>query len=145
MFVGMCFGAPVLNFIAEKFGYIRSVILSAITMFVIFVMLLAGVFNVFSLTVCFVIVGICSAYQILAIYKASTYVSKNTANLTTAIANMIIMIFGYVFHGVIGSVINVFSEYGMNSAFCYGIAAIPVGLFIGSVGFMIVFRMEAKS
>ncbi|MDR1031891.1 MAG: MFS transporter [Holosporales bacterium] len=142
IFVGMCFGAPVLNFIAERVGYIRSIILSAVTMFIIFVMLLAKVFNTVSLTVCFVIVGICSAYQILAIYKASTYVSKNTANLTTAVVNMIIMIFGYIFHGIIGSVINIFSEFGMDSAFCYGIAAVPVGLLMGAFGFKIISSMD---
>jgi predicted MFS family arabinose efflux permease len=144
IFFGMCFGAPVLNFIAEKIGYIRSIILSGITMFIIFVMLLTKVFNIFSLTVCFVIVGICSAYQILAIYKASTYVSKNTANLTTAVANMIIMIFGYVFHGIIGSVINIFSESGMDSAFCCGIAAVPAGLLIGVLGFIIIFHADKE-
>ncbi|MDR1235891.1 MAG: MFS transporter [Holosporaceae bacterium] len=144
IFIGMCFGAPVLNFIAEKIGYIRSIIFSAITMFIIFVMLLTKVFNTLSLTVCFVIVGVCSAYQILAIYKVSTYVSKNTANLTTAVANMIIMIFGYVFHGIIGGVINIFSESGMDSAFCYGIAAVPAGLLIGAFGFMIISRAESR-
>ena len=52
------------------------------------------------------LVGICCAYQILAIYKASTYVREEVAGLTTAVANMIIMIFGYAFHATIGAVVN---------------------------------------
>jgi predicted MFS family arabinose efflux permease len=145
IFIGMCCGAPVLNFIAEKIGYIQSIIFSAIVMFLMFVLLLAGVFNTTTMVICFVIIGVCSAYQILAIYKASTYVSQNTANLATAIANMIIMIFGYIFHGTIGSVINSFSNYDMSMALCYGIAVVPVGLLLGAIGFSTISRSDAKS
>jgi predicted MFS family arabinose efflux permease len=145
IFIGMCLGAPVLNFIAEKLGYIRTIILSAFVMFFIFVLLLVGAFDTICLTVCFGIVGVCSAYQILAIYKASTYVSSNTANLTTAIANMIIMIFGYIFHGIIGSVINTFSHSDVNLAFCYGIAAVPAGLLMGAIGFMVISHLDSNS
>jgi predicted MFS family arabinose efflux permease len=143
IFMGMCFGAPVLNFIAGKLGYMRAIILSGITMFFIFIALVAQSLDTFAMTVCFILVGVCSSYQILAIYKTSTYVSKNTANLATALANMIIMIFGYAFHGIIGVIINASSRFGMDSAFCYGIMVIPAALLMGVIGFIVISRIEA--
>ncbi len=95
------------------------------------------------MALCLFIVGICCAYQILAIYKASTYVPENVVGLTTATANMIIMSFGYIFHSGIGYVIKVTGKYGATS-FNYGIATIPIALFIGSTGFIILSIKEIK-
>ena len=77
IFIGMCFGAPVLGLIAEKTGsYIGSIIGAGIIMLGIFVALVAGILSVNSITLGFIFVGICSAYQIVAIYKVSTYVHE---------------------------------------------------------------------
>ena len=86
--------------------------------------------------------GVCCAYQILAIYKASTYVREQVAGLTTAVANMIIMIFGYAFHTIIGSIINAMGGPNASQALVYGIAVIPIALCIGTVGFIVLFFME---
>jgi hypothetical protein len=79
--------------------------------------------------------GVCCAYQILAIYKASTYVSERVAGLTTAVANMIIMIFGYAFHTVMGSVIDALGGPTVSTALTNGVAVIPMALCIGTAGF----------
>ncbi|GHU14514.1 MFS transporter [Alphaproteobacteria bacterium] len=143
LFIGMCVGAPILNFIAEKLkDYLKTVILSGSIMFFVFLMLIADALSIAGITIGFFIVGICSAYQILAIYKASTYVNKNSVNLATAIANMVIMIFGYVFHGAIGTIIKMCDGLGTNSAFCCGIMVIPIALLLGTIGFAVVFRMD---
>ena len=134
IFVGMCFGGPVLSFLAEKTGYFAAIIVAGILMTGSFVALLLGNMSVPAITVVFAITGLCCAYQIIAIYKASTYVKEGLVGLTTALANMIIMIFGYFFHSSIGWVINAFNN-EPDIAFTYGIAVIPAGLLIGVIGF----------
>lgn len=150
IFIGMCFGAPVLSLVAEKTGhYLGTIIAAGIVMLLAFIALVAGVLSVTSITIGFTLVGVCCAYQILAIYKASTYVPDNLAGLTTAVANMIIMSFGYGFHSVIGIVINAQGGTQTSSAFVYGVGVIPVTLAIGVIGFLILayhdrFRAEAR-
>lgn len=134
IFVGMCFGAPVLSFVAEKTSYFGTIIASGVIMAVVFFLLLFYNIGIEAITGMFVITGICCAYQIIAIYKASTYVREGVVGLTTALANMIIMVFGYFFHSSIGWVINVFSTQP-DGGFTYGIAIIPAALVLGVVGF----------
>ena len=146
MFIGMCFGAPVLSFIAEKSNsYFGTIIVSAIIMTIVFIALVLEKLDINSITVGFIIVGVCSAYQILAIYKASTYVSDNVVGLTTAIANMIIMIFGYAFHSIIGLIIKSNSDTTSAKALIYGINVIPVALILGAIGFIVIAYSDRKA
>jgi len=144
IFIGMCFGSPVLNFIAEKIvkDHLKTVIFSGIIMLGIFSLLLAKALGEFTIFLSFIIVGVCSAYQILAIYKASTFVDRKAVNLATAFTNMIIMIFGYVIHGAIGIAINAFSNLGSASAFGYGMIVIPATLLAGTIGCIVVAQMD---
>ncbi len=138
IFIGMCVGSPILSMIAEKTEYYFGVIMAAgITMFIIFAAMLSGGFNLQGLSISFFVVGISCAYQILAIYKASTYVPENLAGLTTAVANMIIMSFGYAFHSLIGFVIHSCGDMGPSKAYLYGISIIPGALIIGVFGMII--------
>ncbi len=145
MFIGMCFGSPVLNWIAEKVGnYIATVIGAGVVMTVSFCTLLMWQIPMSALTFMFVVVGVCCAYQILAIYKASTYVREQVAGLTTAVANMIIMTFGYLFHAVIGWVVHVMGGAHDAQALVYGVSLIPIALFIGTIGFFILALKDSK-
>ncbi|MBI3236862.1 MAG: MFS transporter [Chlamydiales bacterium] len=145
IYIGMCFGSFALNFIAEKVGsYLLTIIGAGIAMVIAFVLLLTFPLPSTLLSLNFVVVGICCAYQILAIYKASTYVREQVAGLTTAVANMIIMIFGYIFHTVIGSIINAMGGPGNSQALVYGIMVIPVALLLGTSGFSLLFIREKK-
>lgn len=137
VFIGMCFGAPVLSLIAEKTGYYLGTISAAgLVMFLVFTALVAGILTVTSISISFVLVGICCAYQVLAIYKASTYVDDHLTGLTTAVANMIIMSFGYAFHSVIGYVITAAGGTHVTRAFVYGVGVIPIALAAGITGFL---------
>lgn len=139
IYIGMCF-APVLSRVAEKTGFYFEVIAAAgLVMFAIFTTLVAGVMNTTSISIGFFIIGICCAYQILAIYKASTYVPESVVGLTTAVANMIIMSFGYAFHSLIGIIIKSYSSF--NS----GISIIPITLAIGATGFLMIAYLERRS
>lgn len=144
MYIGMCF-APVLSRIAEKTGrYLETIIASGALMFAVFVVLLMGGFNELSMKIAFFISGICCAYQILAIYKASSYVSERISGLTTALANMIIMSFGYIFHSAIGVIIKTSACYGEKASFIYGISFIPIMSAIGILGFCLLAYTERK-
>ena len=138
IYVGMCFGGPALSFIADKTGrYLGSIITAGIVMLIVFTMLVAKLLTVNGVTIGFLLVGICCAYQIIAIYKASTYVPENMAGLTTAIANMIIMSFGYGFNALIGIIIDANKGAEVAQQFIYGIGVIPLALVIGIIGFVI--------
>ncbi len=137
IFMGMCFGAPVLSLVAEKTkSYLGTIIGAAIAMAVLFSLLCLGQVSSGVISVSFVIIGVCSAYQILAIYFATTYVRESLAGLTTALANMIIMIFGYGFHSTIGAIVNWQGGPNSPSALLGGVAVIPIALVIGAVGFI---------
>jgi MFS family permease len=143
IFLGMCFGAPLLSLIAEfSKSYIGTVIISGILMALVFISLIFLRLPSKVIGVSFVLVGICCAYQVIAIYKISTYVNKNIAGLTTALANMIIMIFGYAFHSIIGLTINMMGGIDHPMAFIYGIGIIPITLVIGSIGFFLLSRFR---
>lgn len=144
IFIGMCFGGPVLSFVAEKVGTAATIITAGICMAVSFVLLLSGSASSGAISVGFVVVGVASAYQILAIFKASTYVREEVAGLTTAVANMIIMIFGYAFHSSIGFVVNAMGGTAQTSALVIGVAVIPAALFIGTCGFIALFINDRK-
>lgn len=140
IYIGMCF-APLLSRIAEKTGsYIQTIAGPGAVMLTVFTMLVTGILDFKSITVGFFILGICCAYQILAIYKASTYLSENVTGLTTAVANMIIMSFGYVFYSIIGIMIKSYNAAGEVSAFSYRITIIPITSFIGTIGFFNLIR-----
>lgn len=145
IFLGMCFGSPLLSWVTQKTkAYYGFIILSAIVMAVSFFLLLTGQLPVSMLTVMFIIVGVFCAYQILAIYKASTYGGEQLVGLTTACANMIIMTFGYVFHTLIGQVMTHLWDGAMNQdvpvydphAYTLALMVIPVGLLLGAMGFI---------
>lgn len=144
IYFGMCF-APVLSRIAEKTEhYFGTISVAGMLMLFVFGLLVAGLLSTNMITISFFVVGICCAYQILAIYKASTYVPEHVVGLTTAVANMIIMSFGYAFHTVIGIVIKFYSTVNDSIAYSYGVGVIPITLLIGMIGFFMIGYNENK-
>jgi MFS family permease len=146
IFIGMCFGSPLLNLIAEKVGnHLLTIAGAGVVMAVCFVSLLSYSLSSGLLSINFVLVGACCSYQILAIYKASTYVREQVAGLTTAVANMIIMVFGYAFHTTMGGIINSLGGPQAPQALFYGVMVIPIALGVGSCGFMLLLTKDKKT
>lgn len=146
IFIGMCFGAPVLSFIADKIGnYLIAIIGAGAIMTLFFGIMLFWTISPTLMSISFIIIGICCAYQILAIYKASTYASEEVAGLTTAVANMIIMTFGYAFHSIIGGVVNAMGGAEQANALLYGLSVIPIALSLGTCGFIALHFLEEKA
>jgi predicted MFS family arabinose efflux permease len=146
IFIGMCFGSPLLSLIAEKLdNYLLTIMLAGVAMMVGFTVLLMYALSTSLLSLNFLIIGMCCAYQILAIYKASTYVPERMSGLTTAVANMIIMVFGYAFHSIIGAVVKTMGGTSSPQAISSGVIVIPIALCLGCVGFTFLFIQERKS
>jgi predicted MFS family arabinose efflux permease len=145
IFIGMCFGSPVLSYIAEKVGcYLTTIIGTGIIMTVSFFAMLAWPLNPTLLTASFICVGVCCAYQILAIYLASTFVREQVAGLTTAVANMIIMTFGYAVHTVIGNTVHALGGPATPEALLWGVAVIPAALAVGTAMFTYSLRFRSS-
>ncbi len=153
MFVGMCFGAPVICYLAEKMGsYFAMILFCAVLMAAAFIYLLFGHPPSSILPALFSVVGALCAYQIIVIYKATTYVPERLAAVTNAVANMIIMSFGYFFHATIGGVMTYFwtgemlagNPWYSTQVYVYGLSVIPVTLLIAAVGYMVLWYAESK-
>lgn len=143
IFIGMCFGAPILNMFGEKSGsFLATIVGAGAVMTLSFAALLAWPMESGILTINFVLIGICSAYQILAIYRASNYVRPQVAGLATAVANMIIMSFGYGFHSMMSGIIEASGGAQSPLALTYGVAVIPIALAIGTIGFTGLFALD---
>ncbi len=146
IFMGMCFGAPALSYLAEKTNNYLGVIISAgVVMMLVFTALISGQLTVNTMAFGFILVGICCAYQILAIYKTLSYMPERVAGITTAIANMIIMSFGYAFHVSIGFLINFFGGRTEQSALIYGLSIIPITLALAIIGLSRLYYQERKA
>jgi predicted MFS family arabinose efflux permease len=140
IFLGMLFGAPGLTYMADRLNaHTKIIIGAALFMGTVFVTMLYGFGSPEMLSMLFTAVGVACAYQIIAIYMASTYVRERLVGLTTAVANMIIMTFGYFFHSVIGIMMGNHQSGGnfSHEQYQYGLSIIPICLFIAAVGFMI--------
>ncbi len=146
IFFGMCFGSPFLSWLAATTkSYFGFIILSAFVMGGGFILLLTGQLTTPMLSILFTVIGVFCAYQILAIYVASTYVEERLVGLTTACANMIIMIFGYVFHSLIGQILQRSWDGQMQNgvpvydtqAYTNALSVIPMGLIIAGCGFIL--------
>ncbi len=146
IFIGMCFGSPILSFMAEKVGnYLLAIFAAGVVMTIGFLVLLALPLTSTFISINFLIIGVCMAYQILAIYKASTYLREQVSGLATAMANMIIMTFGYVFHTAMGLIVSRLGGPTIPHALFYGVGVIPIGLALGSIGFFFLTLQERKA
>ncbi len=147
IFFGMCFGAPVITYLADKFrAYFGFIIAGAIIMAGSFIWVFSSTFTPIELKILFSIIGIMCTYQILVIYLASSFVPENIVGLTIACANMIMMLFGYLFHTIIGKIMDLNWDGTLidgarvypPEAFVQGLSVIPIGLIIGAIGFSLV-------
>lgn len=154
LFLGMCVGATVISFIADKTKwYYGIIIFAAFFMAAAFVIILLATFNVTLIATLLFIVGVFCSYQILVIYKATTYVSEGLVGLTTSIVNMIIMVFGYVFHSAIGKILSYSGDgkiidgarvYSADS-YIAAISIIPICLIVAGIGFIATRRHSRKT
>ena len=135
IFVGMCCGSPLLAYIGEKTEKYNLLFrLCALFMAILFVILLCFKIQQSFLYIFFFSVGIFSAYQVLLMHINTIRSAEKHAGIVTAFTNMTVMLFGYVFHNLIGKVVNIFSSLGTKESYISGIAIIPMFLILAFIG-----------
>ncbi|MGN7618716.1 MAG: hypothetical protein ACTJLM_01760 [Ehrlichia sp.] len=98
------------------------------------------------------IIGFFSSYQIVATCHILRHVTDNVVALTSAVNNMIVMVFGYFFHTAISCIIDlnwdgtiIDSEPVYTKALMLkSMACIPAGLIIGLIGFLYLKYRDSK-
>ncbi len=144
--LGMCMGCIILPYIADKTRlYLGVTIASGIGMIICFIYILSGSATEKSLYYTCLITGLFCAYQVVIISKIATYVSEERSGMAAAVANMIIMTFGWVFHNAIGmrldklwdgTLVDGIRSYS-SEAFITSIAIIPTAISLAVVGFTV--------
>ncbi len=158
---GMFMGCIILPYIADKTRlYLGVTIASGMGMIICFVYILSGSANEKSLYYACLVTGIFCAYQVVIISKIATYVSEERSGMAAAVANMIIMTFGWVFHNAIGMsldkswngvLVDGLKSYS-SEAFVASISIIPIAISLAIAGFTVMgisniihARIQAKS
>lgn len=140
IFIGMAFGGPLQSLIARRYQSDLAVVFgSGLVMMLAMFLLLCQQVPTALLPLAFFAIGLGCAYQIIAIAYATKLVGETHVGITSATANMIIMVFGYFFHSAIGKIVASFSAPAAltfsKEALTYGLFIVPVLLLVGSVGF----------
>jgi MFS family permease len=149
---GMCIGCVVLPFVAEKANSHYLVTLaSAIIMAGCFTFLLMGYGDIIGVRIICLLIGIFSAYQVVIIAKISSFVPQNLSGMAAAIANMIMMAFGSIFHTIIGNSmaklwggilidnVRIYSK----EAYIKSISVIPAAMTVAIIGFSLLLIIKA--
>lgn len=153
IFVGMCFGGPLLAYFSSLLGSIHCMVfLTGITTAMIF-----GILFYFSSlsfgvsSILMFVLGILCCYQVLVFTIAGDMVSRARAGVVIAIINCINMSFGHLFHKIIsymmqsgwdGELSEKLAPLYSHEVFVSGLAAIPVCAVIGSLGFLYLARRK---
>jgi MFS family permease len=154
IYVGLCLGGPLIAYLAEKSQrYYETCALCGLAMMGLFILLLSGIkLNFTMILLMMLLIGIFSGYQIIVFSITSQAVSISLNGVATSVTNMIIMSAGFVFHFIIGRLMDYYSDgtisngihvYGAE-AYTKSIIIIPVTLFIGFTGFFLL-KPKVKS
>ncbi|AZL15507.1 MFS transporter [Rickettsiales endosymbiont of Stachyamoeba lipophora] len=129
VFIGMCFGAPLVSLMSEKLkNDIFSILICNFIMILAFGWLLSQGISKASIAVIMTMIGVASSYQITIVTLIMKLIDSRLSALASAVANMIMMLFGYLFHTIIGLSIKFTSEIGLGVVDQYkiGITMIPL-------------------
>lgn len=146
VFLGMGIGCLILPYIADKTKmYFGVTIASGLAMVPAFIYILSGTATVNGLYCSCIVAGVFCAYQVVIISKIATFVSEQRSGVAAAIANMIIMTFGVIFHKFIGitldwqwdgEMVENIKSYSVD-AFTSSLMIIPTATTIAIIGFII--------
>lgn len=140
IFMGFIVGLLFISYCIDWIGSLKTTIVCGILMFASFLWLLSGTVPAYLLTANLIVLGAFSAYQVSAIYAAINLYSHEYTGLITAFFNMIMMIFGALFHTIIGSCIYQFGLHApmidgvcryQETVYQKGLIVIPIMILIG--------------
>lgn len=153
VFLSLAIGFLSINSIVDRIGIDKTVALSGVMMLFSFLVVISGITPLWSVPIALFIMGFFSAYQVPAIYRTIRFVPPEATSLVSAIANMIIMVFGSYFHSIIGGCVGYFGEGALTvngvcsydtSVYQKGLLVIPVMLVLGILMFtyMSIYKKE---
>ncbi|MSO13797.1 MFS transporter [Rickettsiales endosymbiont of Trichoplax sp. H2] len=153
VYIGMAVGLVIMGFIFEKIkSYYGLLIISGAAMLACFIVLLMNlVQNPITLKLMFFVIGFFCSYQILIIAKSVALVHVEHATFISAVANMIMMGFGYFSHRAIGMILHHFWDGMKNNLgvpiysvenFYNALVILIVSLAIAIVGFVLLVLVE---
>ena len=158
VYVGMCFGGPVLTLIANMLRSTNlTIFLTGISTIIIFAVLFYAPSHYFNFAISAVLMfflGILCCYQVLVFIVTSEAVDQNSTGLAIAVINCINMSFGHFFHTVIGSIFEMSwngsltangSPLYSHENFIVALAIIPICTFIGQFGFALLAKKKSKN
>lgn len=152
IFFGMCVGCIILPYFADKTQkFMEITIFSGIMMALCFVYLLQGTAREEELSYICIAIGFFCAYQIIILAKISTFASEERSGLAAAVANMILMTFGWVFHNSIGMTLDSMWDgttingvrYYDSEAFVAGVSIIPLAMVVAIAGLVFLSILNA--
>lgn len=146
IYIGMCFGGPILAIIADwlKSSNLTIIITGLVTIGIFAILLYFQTLNFFISSSLMFLLGIVCCYQVLIFTIVSNLVDIKSAGLAIAIANCINMSFGHFFHKLISTLITsnwdgLSNEFGVaiysRYDFIIAISAIPICCLVGIGGF----------
>jgi len=144
IFIGLGIGCPVLGYMTKQIVDLRkSIIFCGIALLGLLVLLFSGYkFGTMGIYAICLFIGVFSSYQTSVFTMTTLKASAEIVSVATAIVNMTIMIFGFVYHAVIGYVLDIFfvsSQTDMlvysASAYQSSFAVILLGIILGTIGF----------
>ena len=142
IFFGMCFGCIIIGYFTEKTQmHIQVVVTSVIAMLTAFIMMLFFKCSISVLYCLTFIIGFASSYQLSILSKVREFAQPRFADLSSATANMIMMIFGSVFHNSIGYIIGGQSSNAVQIQ--SGLSVIPIALAV-SLLIILILRKTVK-
>ncbi len=148
IFFGMCVGSPIIGYLIERTRcYYTGVVISGTAMLCCFSAILYLDLSMLLLYSCVFMSGFFSAYQVIVISKVRDFAPKELLDMTSTVSNMVIMIYGFIFHNIIGALINMFTDGGgLASSYSlrYGLSSINAALAIGVVVTLLMMVYEKK-
>ncbi|MDZ5761938.1 MSF transporter [Candidatus Cyrtobacter comes] len=148
IFFGMCVGSPIIGYFIEKTRcYYTGIVFSGIAMLCCFSAILYLELNTFMLYFCVFTSGFFCAFQVIVISKVRDFARKELLDMTSTVSNMVIMIYGFVFHNIIGGLMDMFKDSdGLASAYSLrcGLSSINIALVLGIAITLLMMFYEKK-
>jgi MFS family permease len=153
VFIGMCFGGPILAYFADcAKSYTKIIILAAFLMALVFIILLAKFelsYNILFGLMFFL--GILCCYQVLVFSLTGAMVERSMTGVAIAVVNCLNMSFGSFYHTVLAGTMEFYwrgnlSESGGRiydyDAFLHSFSVIPITAIMGMFGFIYFLKYE---
>ena len=156
VFIGMCFGGPILAYFSTLVqSYTKIIILTSALMVSIFIILLAKFqLSYNALFFLMFLLGILCCYQVLVFSLTGSMVERSMAGVAIAVVNCLNMSFGSFYHTILAYIMETNWHGELSSsggriydynAFLQSLSVIPITAIIGMCGFMYFLKYEKYS